>query len=79
MGADDPVSECVFPFTRTDYDGVTRTHEDCTYVDNINGKPWCSTEVDGNGVHTGQQSVHTLWIRSGSIARVKKIGCRLRE
>ena len=54
MGADDPVQDCVFPFTRTDYDGVTRTHEECTLVDNINGKPWCSTEVDDNGVHTGQ-------------------------
>ena len=27
MGADDPVKECVFPFTRTDYDGVTHTHD----------------------------------------------------
>ena len=54
MGADDPVRECAFPFTRTDYDGVTRTHDACTLVDNIDGKPWCSTEVDGNGLHTGQ-------------------------
>ena len=63
MGADDPVQECAFPFTRTDYDGVTRTHDGCTYVDNINGKPWCSTEVDGDGVHTGQ-SVQILHILS---------------
>ena len=38
VGGDDPVSECALPFTRN---GVT--HNDCTTVDAIDGKPWCST------------------------------------
>ena len=47
VGGDDPVKECAFPFTRN---GVT--HDDCTRVDSIDGRPWCSTEVDADGVHT---------------------------
>ena len=47
VGGDDPVNECALPFTRN---GVT--HDDCTRVDSIDGRPWCSTEVDADGVHT---------------------------
>ena len=38
----------------------------CTLVDNINGKPWCSTEVDENGVHTGKT------IRTRSCVKAEK-------
>ena len=47
VGGGDPVNECALPFIRN---GVT--HNDCTTVDAIDGKPWCSTEVDADGVHT---------------------------
>ena len=47
VGGDDPVNECALPFTRN---GVT--HDDCTTVDSIDRRPWCSTEVDADGIHT---------------------------
>ena len=48
VGGDDPVSECAFPFTRN---GVT--HRGCTRDGGAeDGRPWCSTEVDADGVHT---------------------------
>ena len=47
IGGDDPVRECAFPFTRN---GVT--HRGCTREGVPDGRPWCSTEVDADGVHT---------------------------
>ena len=47
VGGDDPVSECAFPFTRN---GVT--HHGRTRDGAEDGRPWCSTEVDADGVHT---------------------------
>ncbi len=37
---------CVFPF---EYSG--RRYEGCTLTDAADGKEWCSTMVDANGVH----------------------------
>ena len=43
---------CIFPFTL-----AGTTHYACTTHGNQNQqeKPWCSTKVDGNGLHIGGQ------------------------
>jgi len=40
---------CVFPFT---YKEVT--YNNCTLVDDVGGRPWCSTQVNSEGEYTGQ-------------------------
>ena len=43
---------CVFPFQ---YKGIT--YHKCTSIeDEENGQPWCSTEVDSNGIY-----IEGLW------------------
>ena len=57
---------CIFPFTL-----AGTTHYACTTHGNQNAqeRAWCSTKVDGNGVHIGGQG---LWEECG-------LGCPIEE
>ena len=41
-------NSCVFPYT---YKGVTCTGPNCCNLNDDASGPWCSTKVDGRGVH----------------------------
>ena len=43
--------QCVFPFS---YNG--QTYNECITVNDPQGKPWCSVEVDRNGVHVSNRA-----------------------
>ena len=48
--------ECIFPFI---VDGIT--HIACTtHLNNPEDEPWCSTKVDDNGNHIGEQERRIL-------------------
>lgn len=50
MGGSDSGAFCVLPFIYKN-----RKYSGCILVDADDGKPWCSTLVDGDGVHIGGQ------------------------
>ncbi len=45
-----PVKPCVFPFRYKD-----KEYNECTAESDPDGKKWCSTEVDSNGLHKRNQ------------------------
>ena len=50
VGGGDTGANCVFPFM---FKG--KSYSGCTLADADDGKPWCSTLVDAQGVHVGGQ------------------------
>lgn len=42
--------QCVFPFELKG-----KTYYECTWREEENNKPWCSTKVDSGGLHVGNQ------------------------
>ena len=50
VGGSDIGATCVFPFK---YHG--KSYDGCTLENADDGIPWCSTEVDSQGVHVGTQ------------------------
>jgi len=61
-----PVKPCVFPFIHKG-----KEYNECTSDNDLDGKKWCSTDVDSNGNHkknqwgycdTGKET-STVWLK----------------